>query len=146
MPPEQCVRVPSQSFARDLLTRWQTHKTVNVYVSTITNVCIVHISVIWTAVVAIFSKLTTTLGYYGCIDPYGTFLWQLNWDFELTRVWLKQVPMPLIIKLRVSWKRKIALCAMLSSGIFVITAAIIRIVFVLQQASVVNVLISLPCW
>ena len=41
------------------------------------------------------------------------------------------IPLPLMWALQVSWKKKVALMALLSSGVFVITAAIIRIVMTL---------------
>lgn len=38
------------------------------------------------------------------------------------------VPLPLLAKLRVPLRKKFALCLLLSSGVFVITAAILRAV------------------
>jgi hypothetical protein len=48
------------------------------------------------------------------------------------------IPIPLLWQVRLPWKRKMALGLLLCSGLFVITAAIIRAVLTLGNASEVN--------
>lgn len=50
------------------------------------------------------------------------------------------VPMPLLFRLQAPFRKKIALATLLSSGIFVITAALVRIIMTLSaNASAVNI-------
>ncbi|KAJ3958491.1 hypothetical protein N0V92_004909 [Colletotrichum tropicale] len=82
--------------------------------------------------------------YPGCICPECTFrpqnFWMLLWLNILTDAALLSIPIPILWHLRVTLRRKIGVAILLSSGVFVISTAIIRAVSTLTGApSVINI-------
>lgn len=59
----------------------------------------------------------------------------------LTDICIILIPIPIIIPLKVSWARKIGLLTMFCAGVFIMTAAILRVYFVMAVSTEISLLL-----